>query len=76
MFDYESLQGLEDFRNVRLEPLPVNEENIQQLFRTAYSVTQTVHNSYHNHVEGVALVTLDEEAHEIRQIHLYKGTWF
>jgi hypothetical protein len=31
MFDHESLQGLESFRHVRLEPFPVSEEN---LFRT------------------------------------------
>jgi hypothetical protein len=66
-------KDLEDFRDVRLEPLPVIEEN---LFRTAYSVTQTgIHNDG-NHIEGVVLLVPDEEAREIRQIHLFKNAWF
>lgn len=69
MFDYESLQGLEAFRDVRLEPLPVSKEN---LFRTAYSGT---HGSS-AHVEGVVLLVLNEETKDIRQIHLYKTIQF
>jgi hypothetical protein len=74
MFDYESLQGLEDFRDVRLEPLPVSEEDNQQVFRTAYSATQTdIH--AHTHVEGVVLLIPNEETKELRQIHLFKSNW-
>jgi hypothetical protein len=75
MFDYESLQGLEDFRDVRLEPLHVNEENNRQMFRTAYSVTQTTIDT-HRHIEGVVLLFPNEETREFRQIHLYKSTAF
>lgn len=70
MFDYESLEGLEDFRDVRLEPLPVSKDN---LFRTAYSVTQISHNNYGNHIEGVVLFVPDEETRTFRQIHLFKS---
>ena len=73
MFDYESLQGLEDFRDVRLEPLPVLEENEQPLFRTAYSATQTRHYCEGNHIEGIVLLLPDYETQTFRQIHLYKG---
>jgi hypothetical protein len=69
MFDYESLEGLESFRDVKLEPLPANEEN---LFRTAYSGTHISSGSY---VEGVVLLVANEEAQEVRQIHLFKSTW-
>jgi hypothetical protein len=74
--DKKNLSFLEFFSDVRLESLPVDEENDQQLFRTAYSVTQTSHHNYGNHIEGVVLVTLDEEAREVRQIHLFKSMWF
>jgi hypothetical protein len=73
MFDYESLQGLEDFRDVRLEPLPVLEENEQPLFRTAYSVKQTRHYCEGNHIEGVVLFVPDKETRNFRQIHFYQG---
>jgi hypothetical protein len=69
MFDYESLQGLESFREVRLEPLPTSETNV---FRTAYSGT---HLSNGSHVEGVVLFVANKEAREVRQIHLFKRTW-
>jgi hypothetical protein len=75
MFDYESLQGLGSFQNVRLEPLPVNKENSQQVFRTAYSLTQTNMHT-HNHVEGVVLLIPNKETQNFRQIHLYKSTAF
>ena len=75
MFDYESLQGLEDFRDVRLEPLPISEENNQQVFRTAYSLTQTTIHT-HDHIEGVVLLISNEETREFRQIHIYKSTAF
>jgi hypothetical protein len=70
MFDYESLQGLESFRGVRLEPLPANEE---KLFRTAYGGTHTKNG---NHIEGVVLLLADQKAREVCEIHLYKRTWF
>lgn len=73
MFDYESLQGLEDFRDVRLEPLPVLEENEQPLFRTAYSVTHTRHYCEGNHIEGVVLLQPNAETQTFRQIHFYQG---
>jgi hypothetical protein len=71
MFDYESLQGLEDFP-VRLERLPFGKENNQQVFRTAYSRTKTNAHT-HGHVEGVVLLIPDEEAREARQLHLFKN---
>lgn len=71
MFDYETLAGLETFRDVRLEPLPVMAENDKPLFRTAYSLTHGDFNS--NHIEGVVLLVRDDEARVFRQIHLYKG---
>jgi hypothetical protein len=74
MFDYESLDGLEDFRDVRLEPLPVAKENNQQVFRTAYSGTKMgIHT--HKHVEGIVLLIPNEETREFRQIHLFKSAW-
>jgi hypothetical protein len=74
VFDYESLQGLGGFRDVRLEPLPNSEENNQQVFRTAYSLTQTnIHT--HDHIEGVVLLIPNEETKKLRQIHLFKRTW-
>jgi hypothetical protein len=74
MFDYESLRGLGGFRDVQLEPLPVNKENNQQVFRTAYSGTKTgIHT--HNHIEGVVLLIPNEETQTFRQIHLFKSAW-
>lgn len=76
MFDYESLRGLEDFRDVRLEPLPVlqkDEQPLFRIFRTAYSVTQTRHYCEGNHIEGIVLLLPDYETQTFRQIHLYKG---
>jgi hypothetical protein len=73
MFDYESLKGLESFQNVKLEPLPLLQENEQPLFRTAYSVTQTRHYCEGNHIEGVVLLLPNDETQTFRQIHLYKG---
>lgn len=73
MFDYETLQGLESFRDVRLEPLPVLRENEQPLFRTAYNVTQTRHYCEGNHIEGVVLLVPGLEARAFRQIHFYQG---
>jgi hypothetical protein len=73
MFDYESLQGLGNFRDVWLEPLPVLEDNEQPLFRTAYSVTQTHHYCEGNHIEGVVLLIPNDETQTFRQIHLYQG---
>jgi hypothetical protein len=73
MFDYESLQGLETFRDVRLEPLPVLQENDLPLFRTAYSVTQTRHHCEGNYIEGVVLLIPNYAAQTFRQIHLYQG---
>jgi hypothetical protein len=72
MFDYESLQGLGGFRDVRLEPLPVTKQNNQQVFRTAYSFTQTTLHT-HDHIEGVVLLIPNEETQELRQIHLFKS---
>ncbi len=75
MFHYESVRGLRGFRDVRLEPLPSSEENNQQVFRTAYSLTQTgIHT--HDHIEGIVLLIPNEETREVRQIHLYKSTAF
>ncbi len=70
MFDYESLDGLEDFRDVRLEPLPASKDN---LFRTAYSVTQTRLYCEGNRIEGVVLLLPNVETQTFRQIHLYQG---
>jgi hypothetical protein len=71
MFDYESLQGLGGFRDVRLEPLPVSEENV---FRTAYSGTHPGHGNHSNgtYIEGVVLLVANKETRELRQIHLFK----
>jgi uncharacterized delta-60 repeat protein len=73
MFDYESLQGLEGFRDVKLESLPVIEEKEQSLFRTAYSMTQTHYYCEGNHIEGVVLLLPDVKTQTFRQIHLYQG---
>jgi hypothetical protein len=75
MFDYEILQGLGGFRDVRLEPLPSSEENNQPMFRTAYSGTKTGIHTYNNHIEGVVLLIPNEETRDIRQIHLFKSAW-
>jgi hypothetical protein len=73
MFDYETLAGLEAFREVRLEPLPVLQENEQPLFRAAYSVTQARHYCQGNHIDGIVLFVPSKEARAFRQIHLYQG---
>ncbi len=69
MFDYESLDGLRGFRDVRLETFPVSEDQEQHLLRAAYSGT-------HNfaHIEGVVLVAKEKHTSVIRQIHLYQSS--